>query len=404
MQLRNDSLNSPHYTRKVWLTRLGLHFLFVSTFAMLGGALRGFNLLLVVAGLLVGALFIQWRWSRGTVMALSLRRRLPGDAYVGKPFAVDVEVTNHSRWMTLWMLRVDDTVQSESFSAQRQSDSETPIATIRQIAPLCSESRTTYVMPQARGTLTLGPLRVLSSFPLDLLTARVTNTEQATVDVYPKLLSLNRGWQRVVSGRNDGVTGSTDRTGPNEGDFYGLRPYRDGDTLRKIHWRTSARLEHPVVAQYEQSRRYEVCLMVDAFLESSSASDVLVERAISAAATIALQLAGTTASRVVVAAAGHEAMATLASGAPDNKRKVLSLLSRVRLSPTPDLLGAFEQSVSLSGRSQDVVMLSPRSMQQAIDGVAPSLQKRLDNSFRRGRLRWLDLSSPAGSHWFEDAE
>ncbi|EMI19466.1 membrane protein containing DUF58 [Rhodopirellula maiorica SM1] len=404
MQLRNESLNSPHYTRKVWLTRLGLHFLFVSAFAMLGGALRGFNLLLVVAGLLVGALFIQWRWSRGTVMALSLRRRLPSDAYVGKPFAVDVEVTNHSRWMTMWLLRVEDSVESQSFSAKRQSDDETPLATIRQIAPLSSVSRTTYFVPQSRGTLTLGPLRVISSFPLDLLTARVTDSQQATVDVYPKLLSLNRGWQRVVAGRNDGVTGATDRTGPSEGEFYGLRPYRDGDTVRKIHWRTSARLDYPVVAQYEQSRRYELCVIVDAFLESPSANDALVERSISAAATVVLQLAGSNASRIVVAAAGQEAMATLASGSPDNKRNVLSLLARVRLSQSPDLLGAFEQSASLSGRSQDVVVLSPRSMQQAIDGLDPDLHKRLENWLRRGRLRWLDLSSPAGSHWFEIIE
>lgn len=404
MQLRNESLNSPYYTRKVRLTRLGLHFLFVSTFAMLGGALRGFNLLLVVAGLLVGALFIQWRWSRGAVMALSLRRRLPSEAYVGKPFAVDFEVTNHSRWMTLWLLRVEDRVESHSFSSGRQADGDTRIVTLRQIGPGSSESCTTYGVPQNRGTLTLGPLRVVSSFPLDLLTARVVNTEPATLDVYPKLLTLNRGWQRVVSGRNDGVSGSTDRTGPNEGEFYGLRPYRDGDTLRKIHWRTSARLDHPVVAQYEQSRRYELCLMVDAFLESSSAANDLVEQAISATATIALQLAGNNASRIVVAAAGDEAMATLASGSPDNKRKVLSLLSRVKLSQSPDLLGAFEQSASLSGRAQDVVMLSPRSMQEAIQGVDPKLRKRLDDSVRRGRLRWLDLSSPAGSHWFETAE
>ena len=37
------------------LTRLGLHFVFVAAFTMIGGALRGFNLLLVLAGLLVGA-------------------------------------------------------------------------------------------------------------------------------------------------------------------------------------------------------------------------------------------------------------------------------------------------------------------------------------------------------------
>ncbi len=404
MQLRNESLNSPFYQRKVWPTRLGIHFLFVSTFAMLGGALRGFNLLLVVAGILVGALMIQWRWSRGAVMALSLRRRLPSEAYVGKAFSLDFEVTNHSRWMILWLLRVDDRVESQASLSPGKANSNLSSATIHQIGPSQVASKTTYIVPQNRGTLTFGPLRVFTSFPLDLLTARVINKQSETLEVYPKLLTLKRGWQRFITGRNDGVSGSTDRTGPNEGEFYGLRPYRDGDTVRKIHWRTSARLDQPVVAQYEQSRRYEMCVIVEAFLESPTSPNERVEMAISAAATIAMRLAGGASSRIVVAAAGQQPMATLASGSTDTKRNVLSLLSRVQVTHSPDLLGAFEQASELGGRFQDFLVLSPRSMQQAIQAGDPEMRSRLDQWLRRGGLRWIDLSAAGGSDWFEVTE
>ena len=51
----------PRYNNR--LTRLGFHFLFLGSFAIFGGAVRGFNLLLVLAAVLIGALLIQWRWS-----------------------------------------------------------------------------------------------------------------------------------------------------------------------------------------------------------------------------------------------------------------------------------------------------------------------------------------------------
>ena len=50
---------------------------------MLGGALRGFNLLLVLAGLLVGTLVMQWRWSRRSVESIGVRRRLSPEAFAG---------------------------------------------------------------------------------------------------------------------------------------------------------------------------------------------------------------------------------------------------------------------------------------------------------------------------------
>jgi len=56
------------------MSRLGWHFAFVGTFAMVGGAIRGFNLPLVLAGLIVGALLMHWRLGRRTIEAIECRR------------------------------------------------------------------------------------------------------------------------------------------------------------------------------------------------------------------------------------------------------------------------------------------------------------------------------------------
>ncbi len=70
------------------LTRLGVHFLFVGMFAMLGGSIRGLNLLLILSGVTIAALLIQWRVCKRMCEPLSVTRQLPGQAFAGQRFGV----------------------------------------------------------------------------------------------------------------------------------------------------------------------------------------------------------------------------------------------------------------------------------------------------------------------------
>ena len=46
-----------------------------------------------------------------------------------------------------------------------------------------------------------------------------------------------------------------------DGDFYGIRPWRSGDSRRWIHGRTSARTGKLMVLQFEQPRNHDVALL-----------------------------------------------------------------------------------------------------------------------------------------------
>ena len=63
---------------------------------------------LATLSLLVAALLLQWRWARQTLVAVSVKRRLPSEAFAGQPFTVQFLITNHSRWFPAWLLRIDD--------------------------------------------------------------------------------------------------------------------------------------------------------------------------------------------------------------------------------------------------------------------------------------------------------
>jgi uncharacterized protein (DUF58 family) len=75
-----------------------------------------------------------------------------------------------------------------------------------------------------------------------------------------------------------------------EDELIGLRPYLRGDDLRLIHWRTSARRNHPHVVQVEPpARSAAVVVLVDTRAEGQEAAEF--ERAVEAAASIVVHFA-----------------------------------------------------------------------------------------------------------------
>ena len=160
------------------LTRLGWQFAFIGVFAMLGGAIRAYNLPLLLAGLLVGALLLQWRWARLTILAVTLKRRLPAEVFAEQTFTVRFLVTNHARWLPAWLLRIDDAVSAVAApSPQGMRWRARPAA-----APLSRPSCGLGVVPggqtltaqydcriSRRGCYTFGPATLSSGVPLGLM-------------------------------------------------------------------------------------------------------------------------------------------------------------------------------------------------------------------------------------------
>jgi uncharacterized protein (DUF58 family) len=82
------------------------------------------------------------------------------------------------------------------------------------------------------------------------------------------------------------------RLSSNVGDsleFVGTRDYRQGDSLRSIHWRSWARRAAPVVKEYQEEYFCRIALVIDTFLPKRPrpADAHSFEAAISVAASIA---------------------------------------------------------------------------------------------------------------------
>ena len=82
------------------------------------------------------------------------------------------------------------------------------------------------------------------------------------------------------------------RVTTDQADVRGVRPYRPGDPIRGIHWRSSARRGELMVREYDAAPSPELVLVLEPWLpkEPAATERANLEAALSLAATVALAL------------------------------------------------------------------------------------------------------------------
>jgi uncharacterized protein (DUF58 family) len=142
-----------------------------------------------------------------------------------------------------------------------------------------------------RGKFVVGPLEIRIADAFGLVELGRSFSSSTTFVVTPKVVALPRA---VVAGSwlGDGDGRARSAAAAGEDDVV-PRAYRDGDELRRVHWRSTARYGELMVRREEQQWRNRVLLLLDtrrgAHAGSGSASSF--EFAVSAAASIGVHLA-----------------------------------------------------------------------------------------------------------------
>ncbi len=143
-----------------------------------------------------------------------------------------------------------------------------PLA-IEQVPAQGSHTATFTCVPPQRGLYRWDKLELRSGQPLGLFWCRRMRQSPVQVAVYPAHLRLTHcplldHWQQQVSQR---TATATDRPQISTmGTTRSLRPYRTGDPLRLIHWRSSARYDRFQVRELEiaqQAHTITICLNAD---------------------------------------------------------------------------------------------------------------------------------------------
>ena len=141
----------------------------------------------------------------------------------------------------------------------------------------------TYRLPTGRrGVLTVGPLLVQREDPLGLVSAASRQGELTTLWVHPRTHPV-----RVPpSGRNAHLDGPTSDSAPRGSiTFHTLREYVVGDDLRRVHWRSTARLGTLMVREHVDTSLPRLGVVLDT-RRDSYAGEAAFEEAVDVAASL----------------------------------------------------------------------------------------------------------------------
>ena len=140
-------------------------------------------------------------------------------------------------------------------------------------------------MPLRRGIVNFTSTTLLSPDPFGLNYAIKNFNQHEQLMVLPKRYPVSTNFE-LPGGRHfqPGGVNSTWSIGESE-EFVSLRDYRDGDSMRKVHWPSTAKREKPVVKEFQDEFFVRQALVLDTDTKDSE----LLEETVSVAASLLLQ-------------------------------------------------------------------------------------------------------------------
>ncbi len=201
-----------------------------------------------VDALLIGLLLVGWWSARGTLRGVAVRRQVAPEAFEGEKIAVTLTVT--VPYGRRYFLELRDAVPGlgPSTSAIPVCDSRRPgVVTYRTVA-------------QRRGVHHADTVEFHSAGLAGLFISRRRLDARSTLTIFPRYWPLG---EFPLPGTSS--EGESTPVPVREGlEITGVREFRHGDSLRHIHWRSTARRGTLVVREFERAGRQPLALLLDA--------------------------------------------------------------------------------------------------------------------------------------------
>lgn len=190
--------------------------------------------LYVMSGVIFALLGLALRLVTRNVKGIRVDRHALEPVTAGEPLQIRLDVSNASRRPKI-LIQVEDRIPPALGPMQRQ--------VIETLAPRSSQTLTYEQPTTQRGIYRWQTVDLRTGAPLGLFWARRPQPCPTVAIVHPMVLSLQRCPMIDQLGRDMSLQFNSDRRiqSATEGVTRSLRPYRWGDPIRLIHWRTSAR-------------------------------------------------------------------------------------------------------------------------------------------------------------------
>ena len=264
------------------LTTRGRSFMVTGGAAMVCGLAIPEPDLVRVGALLVILPLVSALIARRSRYRLACSRRLdPPRIPAGQPTTVTARVENVSRLRTGVLLAEDVTPYTLG---------SRPRFVLDEIEPGGHRELNYQIHSETRGKFTIGPLRVRVADAFGLVEISRSFSTTSTLVVTPKIFPLPRAAaQSSWLGEGDGGMRTISAIGE---DDAAPRVYQDGDSLHRVHWKSTARYGELMVRREEHQWRNSASVFLDTrrSAHSGSGPSATFEFAVSAAASIGAHL------------------------------------------------------------------------------------------------------------------
>ncbi len=197
----------------------------------------GYNLLYWVFGVMASALLLSGIVSGAMMMGLAARRHGPPHGVVGEAMSIRYVVRNRNRLFPVFNIHFEELASSgadnwDSFMSLAP-------AWVMHAGPQESVHGEAVFWPQRRGVVRFDRLRIWTTFPFGIVRKSVTASQAQRFLVYPRLFMLRRRVLEAIAPAGTIGTRISAHAGAGD-DYYGLREFRHGDSMRHIAWKRTA--------------------------------------------------------------------------------------------------------------------------------------------------------------------
>jgi uncharacterized protein (DUF58 family) len=236
--------------RRLKFTREGKFFVGITLGVGFAAINTANNLLYLLLGMLLALIVVSGVMSELSLRDLSVVRRLPLRAQVGRAHLVEIEVFNHKRRAPSYAIEVED------LRAGQPADKR---CFFLKISPKSAQVAAYRRTPNRRGRDVHAGFRIATRFPFGLFEKSREVPATGELVIYPPVDAIRL--PPAAGGRSSGAEHVVGRGHGHE--FLGLKLMRDGEDPRDVHWRKTAAIGQLVMRERARETRPDVTLTLD---------------------------------------------------------------------------------------------------------------------------------------------
>jgi uncharacterized protein (DUF58 family) len=275
-------------------------------------------------------LLVSFAASRLSVRALTVRRHTSDRVFENDPMTIRLEVTNRGRFPR-FLLDLKE-VLPEFVETDSDCDFVVPALWPGERVEISYTAR-----PRKRGVYQWTTLQVSASDPFGIFQHYVPIEASGAATVYPRYVHLTGQAARSGLDARGLASGERARGAESGLDFYGIRDYRPGDELRRIHWPATAHHNRLTVIEFDRGASENIAVVLDTKqgTEFGSGLDTSLETAVRAAASL-LHWALASEGLAFLACGSAAGPVWVSADRLDGEYELLEVLARVKAdSPIP---------------------------------------------------------------------